>query len=125
VTEFLPDYLELLEQYDAELDELDSLPPAAIELTARQALALITHIQIGATNPAVKDNPLLPEAIAAAKHIQSTFNPESATHEVLELGWSGETSDRDVPPQQIFTSTPCRPKKVRRNHRDGNSPFDF
>jgi hypothetical protein len=68
------------------------LPPAAIELDAKGALALITHIQIAAANPAVKYNPLLPAAIAAAKQIQSSFNPESAIHEVLELGWQPELS---------------------------------
>jgi hypothetical protein len=44
-------------------------------------------MQIAAANPAVKYNPLLPSAIAAAKQIQSSFNPDSAIHEVLELGW--------------------------------------
>ena len=71
-------HLDLLKQYHAEVEELDSLPPAETELTARQALAIVTHLQIAAVNPAVRDNPLLPDAIAAAKQIQSSFNPESA-----------------------------------------------
>jgi hypothetical protein len=70
--------VELLKKYDAELQELESLSPAAIELPANQALAIVTHMQIAAANPAVKYNPLLPSAIAAAKHIQESFNPESA-----------------------------------------------
>jgi hypothetical protein len=105
--------LDLLKKYDAELQELESLPPAAIELTARQALALITHIQIGAANPAVKHNPLLPSAIAGAKQIQESFNRESAIYEVLELGWNDPGSG-EYTPSLIFTSTPCRLKKVRR-----------
>jgi len=76
-------YVELLKKYDTELGELEALPPATIELTAKQALALITHMQIAAANPAVKYNPLLPSAIAAAKQVQSSFNPDSAIHEVL------------------------------------------
>jgi hypothetical protein len=80
--------VQLLKRYDAELQELETLPPAAIELDAKGALALITHMQIAAANPAVKDSPLLPSAIAAAKQIQSSFNPDSAIHEVLELGWA-------------------------------------
>jgi hypothetical protein len=65
--------VELLKKYDAELQKLETLPPAEIELPANQALALVTHIQIAAANPAVKHNPLLPSAIAAAKQIQSSI----------------------------------------------------
>ena len=59
--------VELLKRYDAELQHLESLPPAAIELPANQALAIVTLIQIGAAGPGVEHNPLLPSAIAAAK----------------------------------------------------------
>ena len=106
--------LELLKRYDAELQELETLPPAAIELPADQALALVTHIQIGAANPAVKYNPLLPAAIAAAKQIQSSFNPDSAIHQVLELGWSDDEKSDKYVPSQMLTSSPRRAKKVRR-----------
>jgi hypothetical protein len=105
--------VELLKKYDAELEEIEALPPAAIELPANQALALITHIQLAAANPAVEHNPLLPSAIAAAKQIQSSFNPNSAIHEVLELGWQEPPDSDKIVPHQIFTSTPCRPKKLR------------
>jgi hypothetical protein len=105
--------IELLKRYDAELQQIEFLPPAAIELDAKGALVLITHIQIAAANPAVKYNPLLPAAIAAAKQIQSSFNPDSAIHEVLELGWNEpEISGEDVP-HQIFTSVSQRQKKLR------------
>jgi hypothetical protein len=104
--------VELLKRYDAEFQEIESLPPAAIELTARQALALVTHMQIAAANEGVKHNPLLPSAIAAAKQIQSSFNPDSAIHEVLELGWQPEVSSEDLP-QRVFTSISRRQKKLR------------
>ncbi|WP_445173774.1 hypothetical protein [Microcoleus sp.] len=108
-----PDDVELLKKYDAELQELESLAAAEIELSAEQALAIVTHMQIAATNPAVKYNPLLPSAIAAAKQIQSSFNPNSAIHEVLELGWNEpEASGEDVT-HQIFTSVSRRQKKLR------------
>ena len=104
---------ELLERYDAELQQIEFLPPAAIELDAKAALALITHLQIAAANPAVKYNPLLPSEIAAAKQIQSSFNPDSAIHKVLELGWKEpEVSGEDVP-HQIFTSVLRRQKKLQ------------
>ncbi len=109
--ELQPQHLELLKRYDAELQEIELLPPVAIELTAGQALALVTHMQIAAANPAVEHNPLLPSAIAAAKQIQSSFNPESAIHEVLELGWPPEASSEV--PQQIFTSVLRRQKKLQ------------
>ena len=105
--------VELLKRYDAELEELEQLSPAAIELPANQALAIVTHMQIAAANPAVKYNPLLPSAIAAAKHIQESFNRESAIYELLELGWAEPETGESVP-SQLFTSTPCRPKKARR-----------
>lgn len=111
--ELQPHDLELLKRYDAELQELESLSPAAIELPANQALAIVTHMQIAAANPAVKYNPLLPSAIAAAKHIQESFNPESAIYEVLELGWADPGSGGEPVPPPIFTSTPRRPKKVK------------
>jgi len=105
--------LELLKKYDAEIQQIEFLPPAAIELDAKRALALITHMQIAAANPAVKYNPLLPAAIAAAKQIQSSFNPESAIYEVLALGWKRlEVSSEDTP-QQIFTSVSQRQKRLR------------
>jgi hypothetical protein len=118
--------VELLKRYDAELQNLESLPPAAIELDAKGALALITHMQMAAANPAVKYNPLLPSAIAAAKQIQSSFNPESAIHEVLELGWQEpEVSSEDIP-QQIFTSVWRRQKKLRRppSYGPDDIPYD-
>ncbi len=113
MTDFLQSYdIELLKRYDAELQEIELLPPAAIELPANQALALVTLIQIGAIAPNVEHNPLLPSAIAAAKQIQSSFNPDSAINEVLELGWQSEVSSEDLP-QRIFTSISRRQKKLR------------
>jgi hypothetical protein len=107
--------VELLKRYDAELQQLETLPPAAIELDAKGALALITHMQIAAANPAVKHNPLLPSAIAAAKQIQSSFNHDSAIHEVLELGWDEPPVSDDSSAHQIFTSVTRRQKKLRRS----------
>jgi len=110
-----PDQVELVKRYEEEFDGLDLLPPATIELPAKGALALVTHIQIASQHPdpTIALNPLLPSAIAAAKQIQSSFNPESAIHEVLELGWQEpEVSSEDLP-QQIFTSVSRRQKKLR------------
>lgn len=105
--------VDLLNRYDAELQEIETLPPAAIELDAKGALALITHMQIAAANPAVKHNPLLPSAIAAAKQIQSSFNSDSAIYEVLELGWDEPQVSNDNSAYQIFASVSRRLKKLR------------
>jgi hypothetical protein len=99
---------ELLKRYDAEISEIESLPPAAFELSAWQALAIITHVQIGAANPAVKHNPLLPGAIAAAKHIQESFNRDSAIYELLSLGWAAQISGEQ---HSIFTTPITRVKR--------------
>lgn len=104
---------ELLKKYDAELQELESLPPVAIELHPLEALAIVTHIQIGAANPAVKRNPLLPSAIAAAKQIQSSFNPDSAIYEVLELGWNEPDVSGENVTHQIFTSVFQRKERLK------------
>src|SRR4028119_1714338 len=119
--------VQLLKKYDTELGELEALPPATIELTAKQALALVTHMQIAAANPAVKDNPLLPSAIAAAKQVQSSFNPESAIHEVLELGWYEPQVSDDNSGHQVFTSVSRRQKKLRRPppYWPDDIPYDF
>jgi hypothetical protein len=69
------------------------LPPAAIELDAKGALALITHIQIAAANPAVKYNPLQQAAIAAAC---CKFNRASILKVLFTKFWSwdGTTTKR-------------------------------
>jgi hypothetical protein len=105
--------VELLKRYDAELYQLESLPPATIELPANQALAIVTYVQFAVADPAVKNKPLMQSAIAAAKQIQSSFNPDSAINEVLELGWQEpEVSSEDIP-RRIFTSVSQRQKKLR------------
>ncbi len=116
---------ELLERYDAEFQQIEFLPPAAIELDAKGALALITHMQIAAANPAVKYNPLLPAALAAAKQIQSSFNHESAIHEMLELGWQKPEESRE--PHKIFTSIKKKQKNLRRSppYWPDHLPYDF
>lgn len=108
-----PDQSELLRRYEEEVDGLELLPPATVELPARGVLALITHIQIASKHPdpTVALNPLLPSAIAAAKQIQSSFNPDSAIHEVLELGW--QKSDESCAPHKIFTSIKKRLQRLR------------
>jgi hypothetical protein len=104
-------YVELFKRYEAEREEIESLPPAVIELPASQALAIVTLIQLGAAEPSVQLNPLLPSALAAAKQIQSSFNPESAINEMLELGW--QKPDESSARHKIFTSVKKRQQRLR------------
>ena len=94
--------------YDAEMLEIDSLPPAEIEISALRALAIITHVQIGAANPAVKHNVVVASAIAAAKHIQEYFNQDSAIYALLQLGWAAQRSGEQ---RSIFTTAITRVKR--------------
>jgi hypothetical protein len=112
-----PDQSELLDRYEEEFDGLDLLPPATVELPAKGALALITHIQIASQHPdpTIALNPLLSSAIAAAKQIQSSFNPGSAIHEVLEQGWDKPQVSDDSSAHQIFTSVSRRQKKLKKH----------
>jgi hypothetical protein len=113
MTDLQPQDLELLKKYEEELEGLDMLPPATIELPAPTALALITHIQIASQSqdPVVALNPLLPRAIEGAKQIQSSFSPESATYQVLELGWQEQGSGEDVP--QVLRTSLFQHKKLK------------
>jgi len=114
-----PEDSELVKRYEQEFEELELLPPATIELPAPTALALITHIQIASQSrdPGVALNPLLPRAIEGAKQIQSSFHPESATYQLLELGWhKRETSCENT--HQIFTTISKRSKKLREPHEN-------
>lgn len=80
-----------LKQYAAELAELENAPPAAIELSPLEAIAIISHIQLATRHPWVTaDCGLTKIAIDTARQLQDLFSPESATYKVLELGWNSE-----------------------------------
>lgn len=76
----MPDNDDFLDRLEAELREIESLPPAAIELPANQSLAIISLVQACACLPNLDHNPLRLKAIAAGKQIQSSFHPESAIY---------------------------------------------
>lgn len=79
------------------MNQMQKLPPASIEIPPLAALALITHIQLASRHPAVKGDKLITKiAIDCAKQLQNLFNPESATYQMLELGWNPD-EDRHLP----------------------------
>jgi len=80
-----------LKQYAAELAELENAPPAAIELSPLEAIAIISIAQLGRRHPSVAaDCALTKIALHTARQLQGLFSPESATYKVLELGWNSE-----------------------------------
>jgi hypothetical protein len=67
------------------------LEPASIELPPIAAIAIISHIQLATRHPEVKkDNDFTKIAIGIARQLQELFNPESATYQILKLGWNPE-----------------------------------
>jgi len=75
-------------KYAKEMNKMQKLPPASIEIPPLAAPALITHIQLASRHPAVNGDKLITKiAIDCAKQLQNLFNPESATYQMLELGW--------------------------------------
>ena len=68
---------------------MQKLPPASIEIPPLAALALITHIQLASRHPAVKGDKLITKiAHDCAKQLQNLLNPESASYQKLEVGWT-------------------------------------
>ena len=100
-----------LNKYAEEMKEMQSLPPASLEISPLGALAIITHIQLASRHPAVGDE-FTKIAINCAKQLQNLFNPESATYQVLELGWNPEEDipfarKPEVKPFEGFCKEPC------------------
>jgi len=100
-----------LKKYAEEMEEMQNLPPASLEISPLGALAIITHIQLASRHPAVGDE-LTKIAINCAKELQSLFNPSSVTYQVLELGWNPEedipfAQEPEVEPFKGFCDKPC------------------
>ena len=79
-----------LKKYAQEVNEMQMLPAASVELPSLAALAIISHIQLATRHPAVADSEFTKIAIDVAKQLQNLFNQDSETYKVLELGWNPE-----------------------------------
>jgi hypothetical protein len=108
-----------LEKYAQEVNEMQMLPAASVEVPPLAALAIISHIQLAIRHPAVADSEFAKIAIDVAKQLQNLFNQDSETYKVLELGWnpeadiltpSGELKDKfcDEPCDKFFQNLGCR-----------------
>jgi len=108
-----------LEKYAQEVNEMQALPAASVELPPLAALAIISHIQLAIRHPDVADTEFAKIASDVAKQLQNLFNKDSETYKVLELGWnpeadilapSGELDDNfcDEPCDKFLKNLGCR-----------------
>ena len=108
-----------LKKYAQEVNEMQMLPAAPVELPRLAALAIISHIQLAIGHPEVADTEFIQVAIDVAKQLQNLFDKDSETYKVLELGWnpeadtltpSGELDDKfcDEPCSRFLQNLGCR-----------------
>ncbi|MEG3907325.1 hypothetical protein QT979_08550 [Microcoleus sp. w2-18bC1] len=77
-----------LKKYADEVNEMQDLPPATVELPPLAAIAIISHIQLATRHPSIGQDTFTKIAIDTARQLQNLFNPDSETYKVLELGWN-------------------------------------
>ncbi|MEG4121908.1 hypothetical protein QUA43_31165, partial [Microcoleus sp. N9_B4] len=75
-----------LKKYADEVNEMQDLPPATVELPPLAAIAIISHIQLATRHPRIGDDIFTKIAIDTARQLQNLFNSDSETYKVLELG---------------------------------------
>jgi len=75
-----------------ELDEMQILPPASIEVSLLGSFAIITLIQAAIQQqPEIVEDGWAKIGIAATRQLQKDlFNPDSEADKVLEFGWHPE-----------------------------------
>lgn len=98
-----------LEKYAREVNAMQDLSPATVELPPLAAMAIISHIQLAIRHPGTAGSEFAKIAIDVAKQLQNLFNPESETFKVLELGWNPE-ADILTPSGELdneFCAEPC------------------
>ena len=80
------------EKCSQEAAEMQSLPPASIEISRLGAFVIINLIQaVIQQQPEIADDGWAKIGIAAALQLQKDlFNQDSETHKVLEFGWNPE-----------------------------------
>ncbi|MEG4459224.1 hypothetical protein [Microcoleus sp. N9_A1] len=79
-----------LKKYADEVNALQDLPSATVELPPLAAIAIISHIQLASRHPGIVDNAFTKIAIETARQLQNLFSEDSETYKVLELGWNPE-----------------------------------
>jgi hypothetical protein len=105
-----------LEKYVQEINEMQMLQAASVEIPPLAAVAIISHIQLAIRHPAIVNTEFAKIAIDVATQLQKLFNKDSETYKVLELGWNPEADiltpsgelheafcDEPIPPKTLAT----------------------
>src|SRR4028118_229191 len=80
------------EKCTQEVNEMQGLPPASVEVSRLGVFAIITLIQVAVQQqPEIGDDGWAKFGIAAARQLQKDlFKQDSETYKVLEFGWNPE-----------------------------------
>jgi hypothetical protein len=108
-----------LPKYAQEVNAMQDLPAATVEIPPVAALAIVSHIQLAIRHPGIADSEFAKIAVDVAKQLQNLFNKDSEVYKVLELGWnpaegiltpSGELDDKfcDEPCHKFLQNLGCR-----------------
>jgi hypothetical protein len=78
------------EKCGQEVNEMEGLPPASVEVSQLGVFAIITLVQAAVQQiPEIADDGWAKIGIAAARQLQKDlFNQDSETYKVLEFGWN-------------------------------------
>jgi hypothetical protein len=95
------------EKYTREVNEMQNLPPASVELPPLTAMAIISHIQLASRHPGIADSEFTKIAIDVAKQLQNLFNEDSEIYKVLELGWNPEADILTPSGEGELDDKPC------------------
>ena len=93
-----------LKKYAQEVNEMQMLPAAFVEIPPLAVLAIISHIQLAVRHPGIADSKFAKIEIDVAKQLQNLFDRDSETYKVLERGWD---PTEDILPAERFCDEPC------------------
>ena len=79
-----------------EVEEFRLLPPVAIEIPLLAAMEIISYVQLATRNPLLADSEFGKMAIDVARQLQNSFDPNSESYKLLELGWEFQADLRQV-----------------------------
>ena len=85
-----------LEKCAQEVKKLRLLPPIAIEIPPVAAMELISYVQSATHNPVIANSEFGKMAIDVARQLQNSFDPNSESYKLLEVGWELQAGRRQT-----------------------------
>jgi len=79
-----------------EVKKLRLLPPIAIEIPPVAAMELISYVQFATHNPVIANSEFGKMVIDVATQLQNSFDPNSESFKLLELGWELQADRRQT-----------------------------